>query len=221
MHKITVICLIGVFTSSLMASSTVYVTRTNGCYSGSGGEFTLTPTGVAGLTDGVSIETFCVEYSEHIYMNDTYDAVVNTKAMNGGVTPAGTGDPIDPKTAFLYNSFLDGTLTGYNYTPGTGREASAKALQDVIWYIEDERSQTWTTNDNSLQDIFYREALSCGWTDIGSVRVLNLTQNGQLRQDQLCRLNTYKMNTVPAPGAVLLGGIGVSLVGWLKRKKAV
>lgn len=95
--------------------------------------------------------------------------------------------------------------------------ASAGALQDVIWYIEDEAGKTWA--DDSLQDKFYKAAESCGWTDIGNVRVLNLYTPGHVgeagyyRQDQL--------TMVPVPGAFVLGSLGLGLAGWYRKRKAL
>ncbi|MBN1358979.1 MAG: hypothetical protein JW993_00225 [Sedimentisphaerales bacterium] len=215
--------------SSTLAGPTVTVNRLSGQYYGGGGEFTLTPN--QDLMDIIAetgpYSSFCIEKGEVVYAHLTYDVSVNIEALNGGVNHGPTGplggDTLDPLTAYLYSEFRNGTLADYDYTPGAGRAASAGALQDVIWFIEDEAGKTWTDGDSSLRDRFYTAAINSGWTDIRDVRVLNLYAQGHLgdsrykAQDQLMRLAPK----VPAPGAILIGSLGTFLVGCLRRRKMV
>jgi len=128
---------------SAAASPMVGVTHINGHFLGMGGEFTLTPNAeLAALTGETGpFGGFCMEWSEDVAIDAAYEVTVNREALQGGYNsglagPLG-GDPLDPRTAYLYWRFRAGTLAGYEYTPGDGRALSAQALQDGIWYLED------------------------------------------------------------------------------------
>jgi len=76
----------------------------------------------------------------------------------------------------------------------TGRKNSAAALQDTIWYIE----QEITYLPGGMATNFYNLANAGGWTHIGDIRVLNLYTDAGLTnraQDVLA-----SVAIVPAPG---------------------
>jgi len=208
------------------ATPTVTISRTDGTWSHywpQGGEYTLTPNwelARAVDSDG-PFQSFCVEIPENAYEGVTYNAFVNDEAIGGGTRwpgePAGDdgGDMISPETAYLYTQFRAEALQGYTFEAGAARGASARALQEAIWYLEGELSCTVDELSPASQE-FITLAQDAGWTTTGSVGVLNLTNpDGSRAQDMLT------MTTVPAPGAVLLSSLGLGVVGWLKRRWAM
>jgi hypothetical protein len=138
----------------------------------------------------------------------------------GDVAGSASFDPISYKTAYLYTQFSAGTLSNYDYSNATLREADANALQNAFWYLENEQPATYTLSGQALA--WVNEATAANWTNIGNVRVLNLYKDQaftQIAQDQL-----YMTAPVPEPEtyAMMLAGLGlIGFFGNRRRRKLV
>ncbi len=167
-----------------------------------GGDYIYAPNGV--------LTTFCIEFDEGFNHSGDYGLVgtLANGAVNGGIN-GGNPDPLDAKTAWLYNEYLNGNTFGY-----ADLNARAAAVQDAMWAIEGEAAgangQTpFVAAHQALIDLA-QDAVDNGYVNT-NIKVLNMVgADGGDRQDVLAR--------VPVPGAALLGMLGIGLVARMKRR---
>lgn len=213
-------------------ADTISIDRDEAQYSSTrGAEFkVLSYSGTyAALGSGVQVsgglfQTFCLEADTSISANTSYSYTLGTGATNGGVS-GGNPDALDSRTAYLFTKFWQGSLSNYTYTLGSGRTASATALQLAMWNIEGELVGALQTeyDNNSQAQSWVSEANTAvasggSWfgQGIGNVLVINPTSvTGGDVQSMLV------LTAVPVPPAAFLGfGLmaGLGCVGLLRRR---
>jgi hypothetical protein len=201
------------------ASANTLVLDYGSRHSGSGGEFnassaTLIPMAMgynsaatATVNGNFGFETFCVEENEYFTPGNTYNYNITQAAISGGIA-GGHPDPISKGTAWLYLKFAQKKLSGYDYSTGSGGNASAALLQETIWFLENETTVA-PTNPlflNLAMAVPHYLDNNAGFYRVG---VLNLTElAGGEAQDQLTLLPTL----VPDGGTTVIL-LGLALVG--------
>jgi hypothetical protein len=224
--------------------SAVTINAYLGYRSGSGGEFTITsadsqlsPASLgysSAATVNGGFETFCLEYNQHFTPGSTYNS-----SISGAAIGSGGSDFISVGTAWLYSQFAKNTWDSayfsgsnvYNYTAGSGRQASAAAFQNTIWWLEQENYSSGSNIDPGSGNIF-RNAVLSKFSNLAGARVdsggaygvsvLNLGNAPDFKyQDQLI-LTPVPAGAPPAVpdggGTVMLLGLALGGLACLKRR---
>jgi len=199
------------YTYGVSVNDTVYW---DGMHAGSGGVF-----GFSNADGSYKWSTFCVEIGQHLVNSTTPMRVTAIADSNS----SGTVTRLNNQVAWLYSSFSNNTLAGYDYTGGT----TQADLQNAIWYslgiiedldIYDGRWNNYTPTAlvNTWLDLAKKATRGHdAWINNGLVQILQLGTY----QDVLI-MGTAGTNPVPEPTTMALLGIGLIGLVAVGRKKA-
>lgn len=163
----------------------------------------------------VSFRTFCVEKVVTFTPNQTYYATVERIAYSGNTGGGPGGDPVSTATEWIYEQWL---LNGQTGLIGANNYTLAQ-IRDAIWALEGEPVAPNALYTAALAAVgLADQAAADASTSSGSVWALNLWTIDDA--GNATDIQTHLISSVPAPGAAVLGFLGIGIIGWLKRRLA-